>query len=302
MSGKVALNQVCMVQEWTFSARTVSSSSKAMPTIKRKLHASKTTRIEISDFDADALRSLTHKTVSNSKDPDKGAISKNVAARPTANIRLVGKQSGQHAAKTRVSTSTLQTAGNGDTPMAEQKRMMALQRHQGRKRLRAGRTKNEGDGTEVQEVEALNIGDRKLRSDYDNNIGEEMRALGGTKEDVDLIADAASDSEMEGNEVRPSKKLRSSLEKEIEKLVRQVAVHRLAKTESINDFAPRASIEIETIEDNRHPSVKLDSEVIGVKPTAQKDVGNGQRSLVSKQQRLFSFLSMTMHQADFGLV
>lgn len=92
----------------------------------------------------------------------------------------------------------------------------------GKKRLRDGQVK------EPRSVETKGNAS-KARSKEDRNrassraqIEEEILALGGSKEDLDLVADLASESELEGDE--PSKAPRNNLKKELMKFVQDIGI------------------------------------------------------------------------------
>lgn len=286
-------------------ACTQSSSSRAMPAKSKKLNAFESTENLVPDFNPDALRSLTEKIESNFKNQGKGVSSKDAPARPKTKTTNVQKKTGENSAKALISTSAVKAASNGSTATGRQKPTVALKTSQGKKRWRDGRVKEEKKGTRGGDVNAIKLGtgNRKIDLDNDTNIDEEMKALGGTKEDVDLIANAMSESEMEGEEAGPSKNLGNGLERELLQLVRQLGADRVGKKEVMANSESEEADEVGEVEKNRDPDTISPNKVpIGVKPALQTatPVGKGQRSLVSKQNGRFFRLSDIY--ADFGLV
>lgn len=279
-----------------------------MPTNSQKLSASTITEDHVLDFNPDALRSLTNKIQSSLKNQGKGAISKDTPARPKTKTPNVSQKTREYAAKAPVSTSSpnaLKAAGKGRTAIGKQTSIMAQKTSQGKKRLRDGRVKEEGRGTKGNNVNAIELGTRNQKIGSHNNasIDDEIRALGGTKEDVDLIAGILSESEMEGEEAGPSKKSGNGLEKELQQLVRQLGVDRRGQEEKMADSESDEADEIEELEENGDPDMMPSTKVTtSVKPTVQNvmSVGKGQIPLVSEQQCL-SFGMFDSH-ADFGLV
>ncbi len=257
-----------------------------MPAISKKCDTTEPAGSQVPDFKPDALRSLTERIESNLINRGKGAISKNAAPRSKANTPNAKKKRGEYAVKAPVSMSTVQATSKGSTPIGNQKPTKALKMSQGKKRLRDGRIKGESDGKNRDNVNAVKLGTRNRKAGLDtvNKLEDEMKALGGTKEDVDLIADIASESDMEGGEPESSKNLGNGLEKEIEQLVRQLGVDRVAKNELMADSEPE-EVE-EPVENWNSDMTYSNTEMISGKPALETtaSIGKGQRSLVSKQQ------------------
>ena len=253
-----------------------------MPALLKDHHTSGSTEHQIPDFNPDTLQSLTEQIASNLKSQGKGPILKKIAARSKTKPLNANKEFGEHAIKIPVSTSA---ASNGITAKGNQKPTVALKPSQAKKRSRDGRIKESSDGTKGKnvgpskpETSKHQTSRKKIGSDIDNNIDEEIRALGGTKEDVDLIANLMSGSEIEDEEAGPRKELGDGLEKEVLQLVRQLGVDRVSQKEVMTDSESEEAEEIEKLEDIRNPDLT-------------SYVGRGQSSLVSREQRLFVRLS-----------
>lgn len=311
LSGKVARNKCiemerppCEILTSSFGARTRGSRSRVMPAKLKKLNASDSTTTQVPDFNQDALRSLTEKIEDNLKSQGRGAISKDAPAKPKTTTPKVKKKNGGNTTKTPVSISAVNISSNDTTAMGKQKPAVALRTTQGKKRLRDGRVKEERNRTIGDDVNTIKLGSRntKIVSNENTDIDEEMVALGGTKEDVDLIADVMSDSEMEGEAAGPPEKLADGFEKEILQMVRQLGVDRVGMRELMADPESEEANRMKDLEENRKYDTASSNEVsTGVKPALKTatSVDKGQRSLVSKQQYP-SFSPSDIH-ADFGL-
>lgn len=112
--------------------------------------------------------------------------------------------------------------GEGKQKVPSQASVPALKEQHGKKRLRDGQVK------EPRSVE-IKGNASKARSKEDGNgapsraqIEEEILALGGSKEDLDLVADVASESELEGD--KPFKAPRNNLKKELKKFVQDIGI------------------------------------------------------------------------------
>ena len=253
-----------------------------MPALSKDYRSSASTENRIPDFNPDTLRSLTEQIASNLNSQGKRPILKDTAARSRAKSSNADKELGEYAIKTPGSTSA---ASDGITAKGHQKPTVASSLGQAKKRSRDGRIKERSDGTRGKNFVANKAENsqpqnckKRIRLDIDNNIDEEMRALGGTKEDLDLIANLMSDSEIENEEARPSKELGDGLEKEVLKLVRQLGVDRMSQKEVMADFESEEAEEVEKLEDLRNPDLTT-------------SVGRGHSSLVSREQRQFFHLS-----------
>ena len=261
-----------------------------MPARSKKLHASESTGQQVLDLSPDALRNLTEKIESTLKKPGEAANLKDVPVRSKA--PSVKRKSGEHSSKTPVSTSVIKAVSNGSTAIVKQKPTVALKTSQGKKRLRDGRVKEESYGRKGHDVNNIKLGskDRKPALGKGTKFDEEVRALGGTKEDVDLVAEVVSESEMEDEEVGLGQKLRSDLEKETLQLVRQLGVDRMGSGELMAGSESEEADGVNEQEDDEDPGMGLSSKVThGVKPALQTatSVGQGQRSMVRKQKCSF---------------
>ncbi|KAL6718124.1 RNA-binding ribosome biosynthesis protein mak21 [Lecanora helva] len=106
------------------------------------------------------------------------------------------------------------------------KSSMAPKLNEGKKRLRNGNVKEPSHQKGKGNIDSTELGPDASKSTIagDLDLGEELRNLGGTQEDIDLIADAPSDSELEA--VGP---LHDDITKEVYQFVRQLGVDKVSK-------------------------------------------------------------------------
>lgn len=270
-----------------------------MPALSKEVHTPDFPKNRIPDLSPESLRSLTDQIESNLKTQGTRANLNDTAARPKAKTPSVEKNSGDHTAKSPISASAIQIASYRTTAIGKQRPTGALKPRLGKKRLRDGRIKEESDGTKGSNTSAKKVEPRKrtIGSDKGNSLDKEIRALGGTKDDFDLIANVVSESEMEDEEVRPINNPGNVLQKEILQLVRQLGVDKVAKEELMADSAPQVADEVQELEENRNPDMTpSNKELLAIKLVLQNatSVGRSQRTVVSQPQRPFFVFSMIM--------
>jgi len=174
-------------------------------------------------FHPDALSSLTKNIKSNLEKQGNGFVLDSTPAKSKV------KKEKTKAAKTasQLESSAPKTAAkvpNNKTPAAAKHKPTARPKPvQGKKRLRDGRLKEPGIQKNTGSVNSIALGTRAPRSaqGIDFDIDEDMKAVGGTKDDIDLIADAHSESEIEGVE---ADLVGGDVQKELQQLVRQLGV------------------------------------------------------------------------------
>ena len=239
---------------------------------------SELTENQYSDLSPDVLRSLTVNVESKLKNQRKG---------PKTNGSSIKQKGREHLLKVSESTSALRATNNASTPISDRKPTMVLKMSQGKKRLRDGHVKGNSNGTKGKPVNIIRIGTntRKFLSGNSDKLDEDIRALGGTKEDVDLTADVESGSEMEGEATKLNKNQENGLETEISQLIRQLGVDTLAKRDSLADFESEDADEVGGLQESWSPAkASSNARPIGVKPAllTAAFVGKGLKSLVSK--------------------
>ena len=263
------------------------NSSRAMPAIPKNHHASEPIENQYPDFNPPLLRSLTENVESNLKNQRNGPISKDAAVRPKSNTSSTKKKSGERLVMVPVSSFTVRATDNGSTPAQKRKPTVVLKMSQGKKRLRDGHVKDESDRTKGKYVNKIRIGTstRKNVSENSDKFNQDVRALGGTREDVDLTANIISESEMEGEAVKMNKNQENGLETEILQLIQQIGVDRLAKQDLLADSESEEADKAAELQESWNLAQKSsNARPIGVKPAllTATFAGEGPKSLVSK--------------------
>ena len=261
-----------------------------MPAKSQNPHFPASSENGVPDFDPDTLRSLTDKIENNLIYPNKGGFSKGTPAKPKTQTPNFGEKHRQHAITASKPNSAVNSASNGSMIREKQKPVGTPESSQRKKRLRDGRVKEDGHWKRSNGVNSIKLGNRNRSagSNSDITFDEELRALGGTKEDVDLIAEIASGSEIEGEEASLSSE--RGLEKETLQLIRQLGVDRVGKRDLIAESEIVEADEVEVLEEDTHPElINSNAGRIGIKPALSNatSAGKGQRSLVSKQPCTF---------------
>ena len=256
-----------------------------MPTKSKNPHFPPPLENSVPDFDPHTLRSLTDKIESNLIYPNKGGVSKGTPARLKTKTPSLGVKH-RHPITASRPDSAVNSASNGNMMRGKQNPAGTPDSSQRKKRLRDGRVKEEGHWKRSNDVNSIKLGsrNRSTRSDGDIIFDEEIRALGATKEDVDLIAELASGSEIEGEEASLSSA--SGLKQETLQLIRQLGVDRVGKRYLIAESNSVEADKVEVLEEDIHPEIiSSNAGGIGIKPALSNasSAGKGQRSLVSTQ-------------------
>ena len=165
------------------------------------------------ELKADALSNLTARIADKLKKPTIGVkTNKNPAkARPEKSERADGEHKKDEG-----------RSGERKQTLANQTSMPAVTAQHGKKRLRDGHVKEsrsadtKGNGGKVTFKGDGNGAPSRAQ------IEEEILALGGSKDDLDLVADVASESELEGD--KPSKVPRNDLKKELMRFVQDIGI------------------------------------------------------------------------------
>ena len=95
----------------------------------------------------------------------------------------------------------------------------------GKKRLRDGQVKASlNSRSDVNKTKLGTKGSKGPKASFD--IKAEILALGGTADDYELVAEALSDSEIEGEDIDQAKASRSGLQKDLARLVKELGVEK----------------------------------------------------------------------------
>ena len=223
--------------------------SMEMPTEDNKssrnhLHAS-----QLPQFSTDALERLATNIASKLKKPANGTVTQVPNAKPKKNRpeHVVNKRKLSNEAQAPKMNPAVQR--NGTLPATKAVLTAPTSKSgQGKKRLRDGRVKVTGSVRKREDVNTVKLGHKPERTllQEKSNIEDDIEALGGTKDDLELIADVPSDSEMEGNPSGFNGASGDSLTKELDKMVRRLGVDKAAQRETLK---PPSSEEDETSQD-----------------------------------------------------
>ena len=253
---------------------------------------------QLPHFNSDTLERLTQKIASKIKKPDSGTVSKAPNVKPKKNKldHFESKRELSNKAKASKSIATVQS--NGTSPATEPIETAPRSKSgQGKKRLRYGRVKATGSVRRGNDVNNIKLGSRSEKTllPERSNIQDEIEALGGTKDDLELIADVQSDSEIEGDTTGLDRATGGSLTKELQKLVRQLGVDKAAQKEILE---PSNSEEEEDVQSKemqaRNGKVPRLQEVNGtnIRVQASKPSRKAQMSLAFAPQSCWHAVSL----------
>ncbi len=189
---------------------------------------------QLPHFNSDALESLTKKIASTIKKPDNGTVSKTPKLKPKKNRLKHGGNNGEPSNKAQTPKPTPAVQSNGTSPTTKAIVTAPTSKSgQGKKRLRNGQVKVTSSVRKGADVNNVKLGPRPERTllQEKSNIEDDIEALGGTKDDLELVANAPSDSEMEGDTEGFDGASGGSLTKELQNLVRRLGVDKAAQKE-----------------------------------------------------------------------
>ena len=189
---------------------------------------------QLPHFNSDTLERLTQHIASKIKKPDSGTGSKARNVKPKKNKLDHSESQRELSNKAKASTSIATVQSIGTSPATEPIETASRSKSdQGKKRLRDGRVKATGSVRRRDDVNNIKLGSRQENPllPERGNIQDEIEALGGTKDDLELIADVQSDSEIEGDTTGLDGASGGSLTKELQKMVRQLGVDKAAQKE-----------------------------------------------------------------------
>ena len=249
---------------------------------------------QLPHFNSDALESMTEKIASKIKKPDNGTVSKTPNAKPKKNrTKHIGSNE-EPSNKVQAPKPIPAVQSNGTSqPIKAIETASRSKFGQGKKRLRNGQikvTSSVRKGTDVNSIKLGSRSEKTLVRDK-SNIEDDIEALGGTKDDLELIADAPSDSEMEGDTKGFDGASGGSLTKELQKLVRRLGADKAAQKEMMN---PPSSEEGEV--QARNGKVPGLQEANGIRGNVQasKPSRKGQMSLAFAPQSYWHAVSLPL--------
>lgn len=258
-----------------------------MPGKVKRTAAGPTQDLELPEFTSAALSNLTQKIESSLKKQTNGTVSKGSTPKPRKNGSK--DHEGQSATPVEVTKPrpTSKSKTNGTTSARSKHESAAPPKmEQGKKRSRDGKIKEPGDLRRKGNVNGMKLGAKpqKPMATGEVDIEEDVRALGGTREDIDLVDNAASDSELEGvaeDVAGPD------LKKELHQLIRQLGVDSVAQQDASDlSESDEAKGDPQAEPKGKEKLKPAEAEANGVKPSsrATKRLGKGQLSLIFQSQ------------------
>lgn len=253
---------------------------------------------QLPHFSTDALESLTTNIASKLKEPTNGTVPKNPKAKPKKNKpEHVGNKRGlSNGAQAPKSIPAVQR--NGTLPATKALATTPTSKSgQGEKRLRDGRVKMPDSVRKGDDVNNIKLGPRlkKTPLQENRNIEDDIEDLGGTKDDLELIADVPSDSEMEGDTTGFAVASGESLTKELEKLVRRLGVDKASQKEILKPSSSEEEGTLQRTEMQAHngkvPGLQ-DANGVNVNVQASRPSKKGQMSLAFAPQSYWHTISL----------
>ena len=175
----------------------------------------------------DTLLSLTEKIQQNLKKAPSDEKPRNLAVKTSKKQREEIQTSGGVELLVRSTKPPTNSEGrkNGIAELAEKKSAQIPAPQEGRKRLRDGQVKaSPNSRSDANKTKLGTKGSKGVKASF--NIEAEILALGGTKDDYELIAEALSDSEIEGEDLAQAKASRNDLQKDLARLVKELGVEK----------------------------------------------------------------------------
>jgi len=255
-----------------------------MPGKPKKTTISDAKETSVPVFNTDALSTLTQKIESNLKKQINEKVPKSTTAK--SKVKRNKKKEGNEIASSEVPTPTASAnASNGKAQaLGTKKPTEAPKSSRGQKRLRDGTTKELNHTKREENVNGIKLGTRapKPAGGGDLEIDQDIRALGGTRDDIDMVANVPSDSEIEGDDTAAGE-----VQKELQQLIRQLGVDKLPKREMLEDAISDQEYgtpqELQRPEQEGKAASKQTNGKTLISP-ATKTPGKGQASLAIKTQ------------------
>lgn len=175
-----------------------------MPSKSRKNISHDQDLNNLPDLNASALQSLTQKIQNNLKSSSNASV-KLQSARPKRKTlsrnEVVTNEPAGNQSKTKLVASERRNAKSSQPKVRAQGKS---EQTQGKKRLHSGQIKQGGRPSKVERSNAntVKLGSASARNSLADGAGleEAVHALGGTKEDLELLREAGSDSEFDGDD------------------------------------------------------------------------------------------------------
>lgn len=169
---------------------------------------------QLPEFKAEALLSLTKKINANLSKPPPRIVTEKY---PTTNPEISASPARKASRDTKGKLGT-------DNAKSEPPPKSNAPQKQGKKRLRDGQEKkSKFAGSSIKSIRNEEQANQDSRT-TNSKLQEDVLALGGTLDDYKLVAEADSNSEMEGNDMEVSKGSSKISKKELLKFVRDLGI------------------------------------------------------------------------------
>lgn len=233
----------------------------------QRMPATVSQETELPSLKPEALWSLTKKIEVNLKKAPVERASKTPQLKPPKARKTKDSNSRPTELSEAKVKTTAKSRNGGVTQSAPKLPLPVPQRPEGKKRFRDGQIK--GPDNSRSEVNKIKVTGRESSkaSRHNLNIEEEILALGGTKDDYQLIADALSDSEIEGNDMDIHSVPLDDMQRELLRLVKELGVE---KAHAQEQGDPQGEEQDDSFEDGDR-----DSNPLNVPPRIN---GNGEKS------------------------
>lgn len=187
----------------------------------------------------DALSSLTQKIQIGLKEPINGQSQKAPSARSIKKKSEKLQKADGPVPKNEVSSSSSKTVHDGTTQKLVSRSAAPSKQDQGKKNFRDSQTKNQKPGEKGKtDVNSIKVGAKSARpregavAKY-SDLEDEIMALGGNKEDLDLLEELDSDSEIDGETLKPDSAM-GSLSKELQVMVKELGFDKVGQKDLSN--------------------------------------------------------------------
>ena len=224
-----------------------------------------------------ALSNLTQKIESKLKQHEKGSQSKRANAKPKGKNEKQGKRSQGNQVDRIAQVSN--ESNRSKQAVGKREPTSVPQLNQGKKRSRDGKVKDQRQQKNGDDANTTGLGSRESKTVMNGgiNIPEDIQELGGTRDDMDLIANVPSDSEVEGDNVADSE-----IKTELQQLIRQLGVDSMDRREQMDDTVSEQEDDEKVKADvaqSRHDSIQQQTDNVEVRKSSRRLPGKGVASL-----------------------
>lgn len=182
---------------------------------------------QLPEFKAEALLSLTKKINANLSKPPPPRIVTEKYPKPEQKGTKVTTNPEVSASPARKATRDTKGKLGINNAKSEPPPSSIAPQKQGKKRLRDGQEKkSKHTGSSIKSIRNEEQANQDSRT-TNSKLQEDVLALGGTLDDYKLVAEADSNSEMEGNDMEESKSSSKISKKELLKFVRDLGIDKV---------------------------------------------------------------------------